>query len=324
MNKNIKKKVLYILLIIIVLFIIIFLLIFYKNRIELFNNINTNTDTTNITNITKITNIENIESNKFEDTSVNVKNPYIKGEHQDIIWQNLDSEFMKNNYPSNFDFEYDIKEDIINKALTLPVNSCIIDCGAHIGDGSIAIAHALKYNKRDDIMIYAIDPSKYKCEFIEFIKNKNNLNNITVLNYGLSNINSTYQSNMLNENNDNKNTGSWMWTLIDTKSNTDTINNSYNINKFIKLDDLVNNNIIKENIGILHLDVEGMEQKALNGALNTIIKNKPYISIENNSKSGKDINGNENSKNNEYFLKFLPQGYKYIYNKNNNNILIYE
>ena len=35
-------------------------------------------------------------------------------------------------------------------------------------------------------------------------------------------------------------------------------------------------------------------------------------------------NGNENSKNNEYFLKFLPQGYKYIYNKDNNNILIYE
>ena len=33
-----------------------------------------------------------------------------------------------------------------------------------------------------------------------------------------------------------------------------------NINKFIKLDDLVKDNIIKETIGIIHLDVEGMEK----------------------------------------------------------------
>ena len=78
--------------------------------------------------------------------------------------------------------------------------------------------------------------------------------------------------------------------------------------------------IIKENIGILHLDVEGMEKDVLIGASNTIIKNKPYILIKNNYKSGKDIN--ENSKNNKYFLEFLPKGYKYIYNKNENNILI--
>ena len=74
---------------------------------------------------------------------------------------------MKNNWSNTF-WDYDIKEDIINKALLLPVNSCIIV--AHIGDGAIAIAHALKYNERNDIKIYSIDPSKHKCDFIELIK----------------------------------------------------------------------------------------------------------------------------------------------------------
>ncbi len=90
---------------------------------------------------------------------------------------------MKSNFPNTFDFDYDIKEDIINKALTLPQNSCIIDCGAHIGDGSIAIAHALNYHKREDIIVYAIDPSKFKCDFINFIKTKNNLNNLNNLEF---------------------------------------------------------------------------------------------------------------------------------------------
>ena len=44
-------------------------------------------------------------------------------------------------------------------------------------------------------------------------------------------------------------------------NNTTTINKDDDINKFIKLDDLINNNIIKETIGIIHLDVEGMEHK---------------------------------------------------------------
>jgi hypothetical protein len=64
-----------------------------------------------------------------------------------------------------------------------------------------------------------------------------------------------------------------------------------------------------------------MEKEALIGGKDTINKYKPYISIENNSKSGKDINGNEHSLNNNYYLEFLPKEYKYLYNKGQNNIL---
>ena len=257
--------------------------------------------------------------NEFEKNSENHKNPYIKNETNndlnDVIWQNLDSDFMKKNWPNTFDFDYDIKEDIINKALTLPQNSCIIDCGAHIGDGSVSIAHALKYHKREDIIVYAIDPSKFKCDFINFIKNKNDLNNLRVLNYGLSNVNSEYKR--LEQSGEN--TGGWEWALNDTTTNKDD-----DINKFIKLDDLINNNIIKETIGIIHLDVEGMEKNAIQGGFETIEKYKPYLSFENNNKTGQDENGKNHSLNNEYYLEFLPKGYKYLYNKGENNIFNYE
>jgi len=260
--------------------------------------------------------------NDFENNIENHKNPYIKNETNNnlnnVIWQKIDSNFMKSNWPNTFDFDYDIKEDIINKALTLPKNSCIIDCGAHIGDGSIAIAHALNYHKREDIIVYAIDPSKFKCDFINFIKTKNNLNNLRVLNYGLSNVNREYKS--LKQSGEN--TGGWEW--VEHNTNTTNTEDMNNINKFIKLDDLVKDNIIKETIGIIHLDVEGMEKNAIQGGFKTIEKYKPYLSIENNIKTGQDENGKNHSLNNEYYLEFLPKGYKYLYNKGDNNIFNYE
>ena len=79
---------------------------------------------------------------------------------------------MSLNWPNTFGWDKNIKQDIINKALLLPKNYSIIDCGAHIGDGSIPIAHALKHNNRDDIIVYAIDPSEYKCKFIKHQINK--------------------------------------------------------------------------------------------------------------------------------------------------------
>lgn len=288
-----KKKYLQIIIIISFIILLFFLIVYIKYK--------------------KNNNNENFNINNFEENIENAINPYIKSDtntntntNKDIIWQKLDTEFMKNNWPNTFDFDYPIKEDIIKHAITLPQNSCIIDCGSHIGDGSIPIAHALKYHNREDIIVYAIDPSKFKCNFIEFIKQKNNLNNLIVLNYGLSNVNSKYKTSMQSGNN----TGAWQWSISDSDGNDD-----YNINTFIKLDDLIKNNIIKHIIGIIHFDLEGMEKEALEGGLETIEKYKPYMSIENN---------NVHRSNNDYFLEFLPKGYKYAYNKADNNILIFD
>ncbi len=55
----------------------------------------------------------------------NTENPYNTGSK--LLWPNNDEEFLKNNWPNTFDFDKEIKEDIINRGRELPLNSAIID-----------------------------------------------------------------------------------------------------------------------------------------------------------------------------------------------------
>ena len=65
------------------------------------------------------------------------------------------------------------------------------------------------------------------------------------------------------------------------KDSSNSINRGYlNVNDdsiFMRLDTLINKNIIKHEIGIIHLDVEGMEDKAILGGINYIQKKTLYI-----------------------------------------------
>jgi len=215
---------------------------------------------------------------------IKIPNRYLKDKNQKLIWLNENDIFMKNNYPSKHSFDYNIKKDILEKSLLLPINSCIIDCGAHIGDGSIPIAHYLKYSGREDIMVYAIDPSKYKCDFINNIIHLNNLKNISVINCGLSKENDEYE--LSKDWSKIMNTGGMTW-----KEGTGML--------FDTLDNLVKNKVINHNVGILHLDVEGMEIDVLKGAKNTLLKDKPYLTIENNNRQ------------NIFYEPYLPEIYKF-------------
>ena len=136
-----------------------------------------------------------------------------------------------------------------------------------------------------------------------------------IINYGLSDNSEIYCNT--NDLNKSKNSGGMEW-----KYNIITNINSH-CNNFTTLDKLVKNKTINRSIGIIHLDIEGMEHKCLIGSKYTLQMYKPYLSIENNFKSGIDSNGNKNSVNNNYYLKFLINGYKYIKNINNNNIFKY-
>ena len=240
---------------------------------------------------------------------IKIKNPYIESKENNISWINGENIFMKNNFPNTFDFDYEIKKDLLENALKMPKNYGIIDCGAHIGDGSIPLAHALKHSNREDIIVYAIDPSKYKCDFINYIKKINKLDNLVVLNYGLSdkdNVEYTYTDMDVDVvgNIRGNNTGGIQWVIKKNKSNT---NNNDDI-IFIKLDTLFNKKIINHKIGVIHLDVEGMEDKAIIGGMKYINNNKPYISLE-------DWN-NDTKK----FLKLLGNNYSYIKRIGENNI----
>ena len=210
-----------------------------------------------------------------------------------IKWPNVyTSNFMNNNRPNKFVHDFKVKLDIVNRAINFPKNYCIIDCGAHIGDGVIPIAHALKYFRRNDIIIYAIDPSKYKCEFIKKIAAINKLDNIRVLNYGLAKENKFYSSYRCENS-----SGNMIWKNIKTLKYSEK-------EFFVKLDYLTENNFIKENIGAIHLDVEGMEDDVLIGGIETLNKFKPYLSLEKWKCKNTGFNN--------YFIKYLPNDYKFI------------
>ena len=194
-----------------------------------------------------------------------------------LYWPHHENIYMNLNSPREFLHDFLIKSDLLGVALKLPKNSCIIDSGAHIGDGAIPIAHALQYLGRSDIIVYAIEPSIIKCKFIEKISKINKIENIVVLNYGLSKQHNKYS------------------VIYNYKSKTSGANR-YKIDpdgiEFVNLDYLVEKNIIKNKIGIIHLDIEGFEYDALIGASNLLNKYKPYLSIENldeNDKSYIDI-----------------------------------
>jgi hypothetical protein len=99
----------------------------------------------------------------------------------ELTWIDSTEMFTQYNFPNTINFDYEIKKDIIQRALLLPKNNCIIDCGAHIGDGAIPIAHALMHLGRSDIIVYAIDPTLEKCNYIELLVKINKIVNITFL-----------------------------------------------------------------------------------------------------------------------------------------------
>lgn len=208
---------------------------------------------------------ENIMDDSLFSKVNSIENPYIQQKY--ILWPVLKHKFMEKNWPNTFEFDFVIKQDIVKVALNLPKNCSIIDCGAHIGDGSIPIAHALIENGRSDITVYAIDPSIYKCQFIEKIAKINNITNIKVINAGLSD---NKKHMKLNPDVNDHNSGASIW-----KDNfTIPVENT----EFVTLDSLE----IK-NIQIIHLDVELHELQALNGSVNTLKSKPQYLSIECNT-----------------------------------------
>lgn len=241
---------------------------------------------------------EDFTEYNFEQTKYNlleIENIYDKYKSK-ILWPDIKIKFMQENWPNEFNWDFAIKDDIIKEAFKLEPNKCIIDTGAHIGDGAIPIAHALIKNGRSDILVYAIEPSLYKCNFMNFIKEKNNLKNLIVIHCGLSDKNKIYNTTT----DSGSNSGAWNWK--ESFTNKEDVSEAI----FDSLDNLVKNNIITNNIGIIHLDVEQMETHVLNGAKNTINDNKPYLSIENN-------NGSQ-------YIALLPKGYKQLYTLNSNEI----
>ncbi len=132
----------------------------------------------------------------------------------------------------------------------------IIDLGAWIGDNVIPWAMIING------IVYAIDPSPENINYINELSILNGLSNITTIEKCISDkIENIYANGDLKHTEFNTNGGK-----ITLRATT--------------IDNLYNEGIIS-NIGFIHLDVEGFEQKVLNGTIQIIEKERPIIVWEN-------------------------------------------
>jgi FkbM family methyltransferase len=137
------------------------------------------------------------------------------------------------------------------------IDKNIIDLGSWIGDNTIP--WALKSNA----IIYAIDPSVENLHNIDELAKTNKLKNVVTMNYTISDSFGQVYTNEHDLTHISCNESNGIHKL-----NTVTLD-------YLKLD----------NIGLIHLDVEGFEQKVLNGAKILIQTNKPVIIWENHIKT---------------------------------------
>lgn len=189
-----------------------------------------------------------------------VKNP-IDG--STIVWPN--NSYTRDNLPG---LHFQAKQKRASLDYVLEKGCNVLDAGAHIGDYSVPLAHALKNIHREDIVVYCIDPCVKKCKFIETVSKINNINNIKIINTGLSNVESTYsvcQTGMSRKN--IKNTGAWQY------------KQSSSGEKFTTLDTLWQSGLL-DSIGFFWLDAQWMEYEILVGGEKFLNTFKPYILME--------------------------------------------
>jgi len=145
---------------------------------------------------------------------------------------------------------------LINNIIIDPTKN-FIDLGAWIGDNSIPWA------KNIEGTVYAIDPCKENCDFINAMKHYNSIENLTIIKAVISDSEKIIST----DNNDLHHC---------SFTNDESLQNKL---QAFSLDTLYKNNIIK-NIGYIHLDVEKMEHLVIAGAKQLINDLRPIVSFE--------------------------------------------
>jgi len=135
----------------------------------------------------------------------------------------------------------------------------IIDLGSWIGDNSIPWA------KNINGIVYAIDPSPKNCDFINETCKLNEITNVKTLQYAITN-----KMELLTTDDD---LGHCSFVY------RNPMLNGRNKVEGVSLDYLYASKII-DNIDYIHLDVEGMEYKVVEGSENIINTFRPIITFE--------------------------------------------
>jgi FkbM family methyltransferase len=179
----------------------------------------------------------------------------------------------------------------------LPNRSYVIDVGGHVGDTGLYLALILK-NKYPEkqINVIIIEPDITKINFIKDMAHLNNLNNVILLNYGIS---------------DKKTDGK----LLINNGNQGATKMKEEVGGGIKVD-TIDNLCNQYKVSLMHIDVEGMEYQCLIGSKNTL-KNTKYVMIELNKIVDRNLE--------RQFLKdtnFKEIEDNKIYNENNNVLFV--
>ena len=245
-------------------------------------------------------NVDNIFTSKYPNYITNIYSP----SHQVMIWS-----IPNNHFPNTIDHDREVKQDLFEYARRLPMEHCVVDGGAHIGDLTIPVAHALRSVGREDIVVYAIEPDHKKCLMIEKMAASNKLNNVRVLQVGISDREGFYEQDPVSMNDPERiklnNTGGISWRPAISKGFP-----------FTTIDKLVVENKIREPIGAIHLDVEGMEIECIKGSMQVIERSSPYLSIERSS----PYLSIENLSNIYDYTVHLPSHYKFKNRINSNDV----
>ena len=141
------------------------------------------------------------------------------------------------------------------------IKNNIIDLGAWIGDNTIPWSKRSGSDAKRSV-VYAIDPSRENCDFIQIMCDHNQIDNVKIFQTAVSDKMETLSTN----------DDMYHCTFVQGGEGRNKVN-------AITLDHLFNIGEI-ENIGYIHLDVEGMEYKVILGAEKIIDSYKPVITFE--------------------------------------------
>ena len=139
-------------------------------------------------------------------------------------------------------------------------NKSVIDIGGWIGDNSLVWATLLKSNGT----VYSVDPSPDNLKFMQKVASINSINNLELIKAICADT-----SNLLVEK---------LGSIDHAQFSTSNVS-SRSAFLTTTLDDVIPFDKHTE-IGLLHVDVEGFEEKVLLGAKSILIKSKPIVIFE--------------------------------------------
>ena len=143
----------------------------------------------------------------------------------------------------------------------------IVHAGTYFGDFIPALSGSL----HKDAILWAFEPNPENYRCAEITCKLNNLKNVNIRNAGLGHKNSIMKMNVTD------NTGRSLGGASHLMKDTDTAGNTIDVD-IVAIDNALPPD---RSISILQLDVEGFEQYALEGAMQTIKRNMPVLILEN-------------------------------------------